>query len=176
MYIKTIDHIALMVSDIDRSLRFYRDLLGLEVVSPEEHINKPWVDEMVKMSNVHVREYRFRAKGGVNGYVGDEGDAELTFDIIQYIHPESPPVERYAIHHVPSAHLCFGVEELPPIYERLKAEGVEFVSPPVRYTGDGEWHVLFFYDPDGNLLEFNEIGTGQQQLASDHEYDWSDNT
>ena len=50
------------------------------------------------------------------------------------------------------------------------------MSPPVRYTGDGEWHVLFFYDPDGNLLEFNEIGTGQQQLASDHEYDWSDNT
>ena len=77
---------------------------------------------------------------------------------------------------MPSAHLCFGVEELPPIYERLKAEGVEFVSPPVRYTGDGEWHVLFFYDPDGNLLEFNEIGTGQQQLASEHEYDWSDNT
>ena len=125
---------------------------------------------MVAMSNVHVREYRFRARGGVNGYARDEGDAELTFDIIQWVTPESP-FERYPIHHVPSAHICFGVEELPPIYERLKAEGVEFVSPPVRFTGEGEWHVLFFYDPDGNLLEFNEIGTGQQQV--DHQFDWS---
>mgnify|MGYP001220643662 CR=1 FL=1 len=175
MYIKTIDHVALMVNDIERSLHFYRDLLGLEVASPEEHINKPWVDEMVGMSNVHAREYRFRARGGVNGYTRAEGDAELTFDIIQWVAPESPS-ERYPINHVPSAHFCFGVEDIWSIYERLKAEGVEFVSPPVRYTGDGEWHVLFFYDPDGNLLEFNEIGTGQQQLASDHEYDWSDNT
>ena len=173
MYIKTLDHIALMVSDIDLSLRFYRDLLGLEVVSPEEHIDKPWVDEMVRMSNVHVREYRFRAKGGVNGYIRDEGDAELTFDIIQWVAPESTS-ERYPINHVPSAHFCFGVEDLQAIYERLKAEGVEFVSPPVRYTGDGDWHVLFFYDPDGNLLEFNEIGTGQQQI--DKQYDWVENT
>ncbi len=41
----------------------------------------------------------------------------------------------------------------------------------MRFTGEGEWHVLFFYDPDGNLLEFNEIGTGQQQV--DHQFDWS---
>ena len=165
MYIKTIDHVALMVNDIERSLRFYRDLLGLEVASPEEHINKPWVDEMVGMSNVHAREYRFRARGGVNGYTRAEGDAELTFDIIQWVAPESPSE---------SAHFCFGVEDLQSIYERLKAEGVEFVSPPVRYTGDGDWHVLFFYDPDGNLLEFNEIGSGEQQI--DKQYDWVENT
>ena len=90
-------------------------------------------------------------------------------DLIQWLNPTSP-VERYPINHVPSAHICFGVEDVPTIYERLKAAGVEFVSPPVRFTGEGEWHVLFFYDPDGNLLELNEIGTGQQVV---HEYDWS---
>ena len=71
---------------------------------------------------------------------------------------------------MPSVHICFGVEDVPATYERLKAAGVEFVSPPVRFTGEGEWHVFFFYDPDGNLLELNEIGTGQQVV---HEYDWS---
>jgi hypothetical protein len=29
---------------------------------------------------------------------------------------------------------------------------------------------LFFYDPDGNLLELNEIGTGKQEP---HDYNWS---
>ena len=57
------------------------------------------------------------------------------------------------------------------MYERLTKEGVEFVSPPVTFSGEGEWHVLFFYDPDGNLLELNEIGAGQQPEG--HEFEWS---
>ena len=59
---------------------------------------------------------------------------------------------------------------MPATYERLKAEGVEFVSPPVRFAGEGEWHVLFFYDPAGNLLELNEIGSGSQ---IEHDFEWA---
>ena len=165
----TLDHVALMVSDLEASLRFYRDLLGFEVLSPEEHQGGP-IDEMVKIEGVHMREYRLVPPGGVNGYQRGEGAGQITLDLIQWITPTSPQ-GRVAINHVPSAHLCFGVENLPAVYNRLKNEGVEFVSPPVRFSGEGEWHVLFFYDPDGNLLEFNEIGTGQQQEG--HEFDWS---
>ena len=32
------------------------------------------------------------------------------------------------------------------------------------------WHQIFFYDPDGNLLEFNEHGAGAQKP---HDYEWS---
>ena len=169
MYVKKIDHIAVMVSDIEKSLHFYRDLLGMEVVTPEEHIEGP-VAEMVKKPGCHMREYRMRAPEGVQGYDRNDEGVALTFDIIQWLKPESPEA-RYEIHHVPSAHICFGVENLPAIYERLKAEGGEFVSAPVRFSGEGEWHVLFFYDPDGNLLELNEIGTGQQ---APHDFEWTE--
>ena len=165
----TIDHIALMVSDLEKSLRFYRDILGMEVVSPEEHEGGP-IDEMTATQNVSMREYRLKAPGGVNGYNRDEdAGSQLTFDLIEWLNPVSPQ-ERYPINHVPSAHICFGVENVPATYERLKAAGVEIVSPPVRFSGEGEWHVLFFYDPDGNLLELNEIGTGVQEP---HDYEWS---
>ena len=164
----TIDHIAVMCADLERSLHFYRDLLGFEVVSPEEHDGGP-IDQMVRIDGVYMREYRLRPPGGVNGYTRDESAAgQITLDLIQWVRPESP-VQRYPIHHVPSAHICLGIENLPAEYERLKEQGVEFVSPPVRFSGEGDWHVLFFYDPDGNLLEFNEIGTGQQDP---HAYDW----
>ena len=54
-----IDHIAVMVNDLEKSLYFYRDLLGLEVVSPEEH-NDGAISEMVAIPKVHMREYRLR--------------------------------------------------------------------------------------------------------------------
>ena len=124
----TIDHIAVMCADLERSLHFYRDLLGFEVVSPEEHDGGP-IDQMVRIDGVYMREYRLRPPGGVNGYTRDESAAgQITLDLIQWVRPESP-VQRYPIHHVPSAHICLGIENLPAEYERLKEQGVEFVSP-----------------------------------------------
>ena len=149
----TMDHVAVMVSDLDRSLKFYRDILGLEVVTPEEHGGGP-VDEMTAMKDTHVREYRMRTPGGVNGHTANPGFG-FTFDLIEWVSPKSP-TGRQPIHHVPSAHFCFGVEDVPATYERLKAAGVEIVSPPVRFSGEGEWHVLFFYDPDGNTYMLAE--------------------
>ncbi len=164
----TIDHLALMVRDLEKSLHFYRNLLGMEVVSPEEHAGGA-INEMTAMPDVHMREYRLRPSAGINGYRRADTKGQLTLDLIEWVTPKSP-FGRQAIHHVPSAHICFGVENVPETYDRLKAEGVEFVSPPVHFTGEGEWHVLFFYDPDGNLLELNQVGTGSQ---IEHDFQWT---
>jgi len=48
-----------MVSDLEKSLHFYRDLLGLEVPSPEEHKGGP-ISEITAMRKVHMREYRLQ--------------------------------------------------------------------------------------------------------------------
>ena len=83
-----IDHVAIMVSDLEKSLHFYRDLLGLEVVSPEEHIDGP-ISEMTAMPKVHMREYRLRAPGGIHGHTRNDGPG-FTFDLIQWLNPPSP--------------------------------------------------------------------------------------
>ena len=128
----TMDHVAVMVSDLERSLEFYREVLGLEVVTPEEHGGGP-VDEMTAMKDTHVREYRMRTPGGVNGH-RRSADFGFTFDLIEWVSPKSPTGRR-PIHHLPSAHFCFGVEDVPATYERLKAAGVEVFAPPVRFSG-----------------------------------------
>ena len=162
-----IDHVAIMVSDLEQSLRFYRDLLGLEVVSPEEHNDGP-ISIMTGIPKVHMREYRLRAPGGVHGHTRHDGPG-FTFDLIQWLNPQSPR-QAYPINHVPSAHICFGVQSVREMYEKLTTSGVSVVSPPVKFSGEGEWHVLFFYDPDGNLLELNETSTGKQVA---HSFEWS---
>ena len=141
--IRKLDHVALMVSDLDRSYHFYHDLLGLEKLEYVEHpvegsTNIQGVAKMTGFPDVRIREYR------------------MTIDLIEWFTPKSP-VGRYPLHHVPSAHLCFDVDDIEATYEYLKGEGVEFVSPPTYWEeSEGGWVVLFFYDPDGNLLELNQ--------------------
>ncbi len=165
-----LDHVAVMVQDLERSLVFYHDVLGLEFVSSEEHNDGP-ISEMTALSGVRMREYRLRPSSGVHGHTRIDGPG-LTVDLIQWISPESP-TSRYPLNHVPSSHICFGVESVPEMYQVLLDAGIEVVSPPVRFVGEGEWHVLFLYDPDGNLIELNEIATGKQHEHQPKMHTWS---
>ena len=66
------------------------------------------------------------------------------------------------------------MEDVPATYEKLRAAGVETVSPPVRFADDSAatvasdkrviWQtcIALLHDPDGNLLELNEIGTEER--------------
>jgi catechol 2,3-dioxygenase-like lactoylglutathione lyase family enzyme len=169
--VRTLDHVGIMVSDLERSLRFYHDVLGLEFVSSEEHNDGP-ISEMTATPGVHMREYRLRPGEGVNGHARLEGPG-FTFDLLEWVAPKSPS-GRFPINQVPSAHICFGVDDLAAAYERLQRENVECVSPPVRFEGEGDWHVLFAYDPDGNLVELNEIGAGSAEHHQEAErHSWS---
>ena len=50
--------------------------------------------------------------------------------------------------------LLLGGRGLADAYERLKAEGVEFVSDPVTFElTEGSVTVVFTHDPDGNVVE-----------------------
>ena len=151
--ITSMDHVAVFVSDLDRTFHFYHDLLGLEVLEYVEH-PKPGstaikgVSEMTGFPDVPHKSRQYRMTLPEN--------PGMTIDLIEWITPKSP-VGRYPLNHVPSAHFCFDVEDIEATYEFLKGEGVEFVSPPTYWeASEGGWAVVFFYDPDGNLLELNQ--------------------
>jgi catechol 2,3-dioxygenase-like lactoylglutathione lyase family enzyme len=44
-------------------------------------------------------------------------------------------------------------------YERLRAAGVDFISPPQK-LGDAGVASCYLYDPDGNIIELQEIFAG----------------
>jgi len=140
------DHVALMVSDLERSFHFYHEVLGLEKVEYYEEPNVQGLSQAMRQSDVQLKTYIMAAPG----------NPEMTLHLSQLANPVSP-TGRPAIHHVPSAHICFTVKEMAAKYEALKTQGVEFVSPPVAWPAEqGGWTLCFLYDPDGNLVELVE--------------------
>lgn len=143
--ITSFNHSGFVVSDLDRMVRFYRDLLGLTVVREVESIAPPEGDHT-----------------GIPGaqralvFVGaPEGNHLL--ELVHYIAPPSPTghLDRRQLG---AGHVCFNVSDLAGLYTRLSAQGVRFVTPPkFRPRPDGSTHgICYAQDPEGNWLEFIE--------------------
>jgi catechol 2,3-dioxygenase-like lactoylglutathione lyase family enzyme len=85
-------------------------------------------------------------------------------EIHQYLKPigrKNQPRREANDHGI--AHLCFEVSDLEVEYERLKRAGVIFHCPPQRMDDenlDDSVRVTYARDPDGNILEFVQIGPG----------------
>jgi catechol 2,3-dioxygenase-like lactoylglutathione lyase family enzyme len=140
--VTVLDHISVTVSDMDRSLAFYRDLLGLKEV--ERHrLEGETISRMAGKPGVVMEVVR----------LAPQDSAGPLLDLQQYLEPEGK-VSNAMLGDVGHAHFCFGVPNLKEAYRELSARGVEFVSSPVQFDlGWGILDVVFLKDPDGFVLE-----------------------
>lgn len=143
MKLESMNHVSFTVSDLDRSVRFYTETLGLSLI------------------NRDLRDAEFsESVTGVEGaeldiaYIKGPGDCNL--ELIQYLSPAGDRLPT-SMHHIGRAHICFVVDEFTAAISALKAEGVQFVSkgeclvPAGPNKGKG---VVYFHDPDGYTIEF----------------------
>jgi glyoxylase I family protein len=142
MVARALDHIAITVSDTERSLRFYRDLLGL--VQVEQH---PLEGEKIQTA---LGLHGSRAQ---STRLSTPGTPSILIDLMEFYAPATPkcipPTGA-----VGSTHFCLAVDDLAGAYESLKSKGVEFVSEPVTFElTEGSVTVVFTHDPDGNVVE-----------------------
>ena len=120
MEARRLHHTGYTVSNLDRSVAFYRDLLGCEVIATQEK-EGGYLAAIVGYPDAHVRMAHLRVPGG-----------EHVIELFQYLAPPGGRVEAVPPD-VGAAHLCFVVDDLPALYEWLLEHGVEsFVSPPVE--------------------------------------------
>jgi len=135
-------HTSFTVSDLDRSLAFYRDVLGLKVVVQQEKAGD-YIEQVVAYPNAHLKIALLKAEG-----------SDHVLELIEYVHPKGHAID-VSTPNPGSAHLCFRVDDLQRTYEALVAKGVRFKSPPVRITsGVNEGgQAVYLLDPDGITLE-----------------------
>ena len=138
-----IHHTAISTGDIERSLRFYRDLLGFkEVFSSKWDIGTETTDKIVGLKDSSARVVMLRT-----------GNACV--ELFQYATPEPKPgdINRPVCDHG-ITHLCLQVADIDAEYARLKTAGMRFHCPPQDIGG---LRATYGRDPDGNVVELLEV-------------------
>ncbi len=137
--IRTIDHVVVMASDIERSIHFYRDVLGGEL--PFETAYR---DGKINVMPVVLG-------GAVVNLQRLDDPAYIVADRL-----ESGTVD-----------VCFRWDaDIEAAVDYLTTRGVAIIEGPVpRPAADGVWgQSVYFRDPDGNLLEFLTTETRSEPI------------
>jgi catechol 2,3-dioxygenase-like lactoylglutathione lyase family enzyme len=145
-----VHHTGYTVSDLDRSLVFYRDLLGCEVIATQEK-EGGYLAAIVGYPNAHVRMAHLRLPGG-----------EHVIELFEYLSPAGGKADVEP-RNVGASHLCFIVTDLLSLYEDLVAQDVtSFVSAPVEVdTGINRGGLaVYLRDPDGITVELFQRPSG----------------
>jgi catechol 2,3-dioxygenase-like lactoylglutathione lyase family enzyme len=135
-------HTGLTVRDLDRSLAFYRDLLGMDVVFEQEK-QGGYLATIVGYEGAHVR----------MAHLAFGGDGHR-LELFEYVEPSSRG-HASEPRDVGVTHVCLAVEDIHALHARLRAERVEFYSEPVLVdTGaNAGGFGVYLRDPDGITLE-----------------------
>ena len=148
MTLKAIHHTGLVVRDLDRSIYFYHDVLGL----PFANEPTPWFDGPQLEKGVGVPGARLRQ---VSLWVGGTS----TLELIEYANRPTSSVAPVPNNYMGAAHCCLLVEDVTKKKAELEGKGVRFYSD-VNVVDEGPlagWRWVYFSDPDGLALEIVEV-------------------
>ena len=139
-------HIGITVTDMEQSLKLYKDCFGLEVVWNEIEESK-FIDNLSNLENVKVHTVKLKDSQG--------GMIEL---LHYHSHPEINAENKInKINKIGCSHFAITVENIDELYEKLISMGIKFNWEPTRHPDD--WvkaKVAFCRDYDGTLIELVE--------------------
>jgi lactoylglutathione lyase len=120
-------HVAFRVTDVQRTIRWYRDVLGAEVVAHVEAVGPKPEYYYAEFANGQMVEFFTNARPG----------------------PE-PPADAPGF-----AHLSLLVDDIQEALAHVTAAGAEIARP--YFEGRAGQKVFFLADPDGNQIELMEL-------------------
>ena len=142
--LQDLHHLGLTVADIDRSIHFYRNLLGMELIGRRPSVTADYVAEQTGYEGVELNVASFRVSP----------HSRQSLEVVQYMNHSGEPVEP-ATNRAGTSHLCLTVDDLRTCVGELGTQGVKFKSDPVEITAGPNKGglVIYFQDPDGYTLE-----------------------
>ena len=143
--LKSFYHTGFVVRDLEKSVAFYTNILGMTMVMRMEREGE-FINQVLGFPNAHIK-----------GAFMDRGEGHQ-LELIQYITPPSGPggIER---NDLGATHLAFFVEDLGRFYTEKSQQGLGFINPPAERRDDNGnlmRKIAYAQDPDGNWLEFIE--------------------
>ena len=141
-----VTHIGICVRDMEKSLAFYRDALGMKVLGDR-------ATDPTEGGRTHNYKHRRKTRRWVSLGHGEGATPTLTLTS----HPgEEPDGQPILLDQVGISHISFAVDDVKGLAEELISQGVELAGPIEAFTNArGEVRSIYVRDPDGILVQFN---------------------
>ncbi|MFP5105797.1 VOC family protein [Neobacillus sp. C211] len=124
MAVKKMDHVGVMVNDLNASLLFYQKVVGME-----------------------LKDQFTIANGTINlAFLGFNGSDETELELVYGGNPDLPTEGKVN-------HVAFLVDDIEDEFTRLKGVNVVFISDEIVTLPNG-YRNFFVQGPDGEKVEF----------------------
>jgi len=134
-------HVAISVKDMQKTLAFYRDLLGFEVDWDRDHYSGEMFSRVVGLPGADAHVVMLKGHGA-------------RLELFQYYTPPGEERSRKNQCDTGLTHFALAVKDIHQVYERLSAAGVHFNCPPQNLR-PGVW-ATYMKDPEGSTIELVE--------------------
>lgn len=145
--LNNVDHINIVVSDLEKSVDFYKRILCLTEMR-RGHLEGEWIEKVTGLKNICADVV----------FMGIENGPRI--ELLCYKTPEG---NSFSPNSLPNTiglrHIAFQVDDMEKAVKRLKENGVRIVGGPctvpdyVIAHDSGRKTLCYFLDPDGTLLE-----------------------
>ena len=135
-------HTGIIVKNMEESLYFYKDILGLEVVQNYSD-GTDYINKITGITNADVHMIKLKAKDGT------------IVEILEYRNHPTELMEQQ-IYNAGACHIAFQVKDANQTYNILKDKGITIISQPIL-SSEGIAKVFFCLDPNNVRIELVEM-------------------
>ena len=140
------DHTGITVSNLERSVQFWRDVLGFEF-SHTAYQKGELAQEITGVDGAEIKLAVLRAPGGHK------------IELLEYLAPTDRKRADIRPCDVGSVHVALLVHDLDAVLERIAAAGWEAAGKPhtLKRGPNAGKRVVYVRDPDGTTIELMQI-------------------
>ena len=140
------DHTGITVSNLERSLEFWQNVLGFEF-SHRAHQTREMASEITGVACAEIKLAVVKAPGGHK------------IELLEYLGPPDRKHANLRPSDIGSVHVALTVDKLDAILEKIAASGWKAAGKPqtLKTGPNAGKRVVYVRDPDGTTIEFMQM-------------------
>ncbi len=141
------NHVGISVTDLDRSIAFYREMFGMEPLGDPFPFSGEQFGEIMDIE-------------GVEGRMCMIAGGNLWLELFEFTKPRGKAKDpAYPVSDRGISHFGLTVDDVQATYDKLQAAGVPIHGRLQTFNG-GSMRAAYCRDPDGNVFEIMQPGKG----------------